>query len=356
MGYAVVSEKRTTLAKTNPMFAKPLKIVTVRQLGGIGDCLMLTPVFRGLREKYPKAKIMHVTGLVYLGGALMDVFEHVPRGFIDEIHTFEPYDATTLRTREVWAKFYGKCPAIEEDEWWKKADLHFDFNTPCVDYEWNAMRSEGGIQKSRTQAWCESANVDPSSYRPMYTVTPDEKKWAANYFHERGLEPKNCIALGIAACDTKRALGVGKLHDICAGIAQAGFTPVVVDPTFHFNEYPYFNALRLRDLMSLIEQVATVVSVDSGLLHMAGTLGVPVVGIFGPTDYKMRMGHYRGSAIDSRKLMPCAPCWYEYGCTHAGSPIKPFSCLNKIGANVIVEEALRWAKYQNESRTLLPIR
>lgn len=326
------------------MFAKPFRIITLRQLGGIGDCLQLSPVFRGLREKYPKAKIMHVAGEVYLGGAIMDVFTHVPRGFIDEIHTYEPYDATTKRTRDVWAKFYAQCPPIEEDIWWKKADLHFDFNTPCVDYEWNAMNSPEGIQKSRTQIWCDYAGVTPSSYKPMYEVTKSEQAWAEDYLLERNLNPRNCVAVGITACDNKRALGIGKLREMCDLLRDAGLMPVVVDPTFHFSDFPAFNALPLHKLMALVQRMAAVISVDSGLLHMAGTLGVPVIGVFGPTDYKMRMGEYLGSAIDSRQLVPCAPCWYAYPCTHSDSPIKAFTCLNKIGANVIVEETLRWVQ------------
>lgn len=321
-----------------------MKIITVRQLGGIGDVLMTTPVFRGLREKYPKAKILHVTGNVYLAGALMDVYTHMPKGFIDEIHVFEPYDATTTRTRQVWANYYGNCPAIEEDLWWQKADHHIDLNTPCVDYEWNAMKTPEGIQKTRTQVWCEFAEVTPSSMFPMYEVTNKERTWAKNWFMEQGLDPKKVIGVGAAACDAKRAVSMQKLKDVCDKLKGEGFIPTIIDPTFNFDDHARINGKRLSEIMALVEQMNTVVSVDSGLLHMAGTLRVPVVGIFGPTDYKMRMDQYVGSAVDSRKIMPCAPCWYAYPCTHSGSTIPRFGCLNKISSDVIVEETLRWAR------------
>lgn len=323
---------------------KPRTIITVRQLGGIGDCLMLTPVFRGLREKYPKAKIMHVTGQVYLGGALMDIFTHVPRGFIDEIHPIEPYDCTPQRTKDVWRKFYGNCPAMEDDLWYQMADMTFDLNTPCVDYEWGAMRSPEGIQKPRYQIWCEFAGVRPSSYRPMYEVKADEDAWASAIYHERGLDPSKVIGIGAAACDKRRAVGVGKLHDLCTKIQHEGFTPVIIDPTFNFPDFQAFNGLRLSKLMALVNQMRTVISVDSGLLHMAGTLNVPVVGIFGPTDAKMRMGQYLGSAVDSTKLVTCAPCWYDYPCTSPTDPRQPFACLNKLSVDVILEETLRWTR------------
>lgn len=320
------------------------KIITVRQLGGIGDCLMLTPALLGLRQKNPKAKIMHVTGQVYLAGALMDIFTHMPKGIVDEIHPMEPYDGTTLRTREVWAKFYAGCPHLEEERWWSWADEHYDFNTPCVDYEWDAMRSPGGIQKSRTQIWCDYADVQPTIMRPLYEVTKKEKAWATDTFKDRGLDPTKVIGVGATACDNKRAVGQGKLLEVCDRLKAEGFIPAIIDPTFNFSEHVAFNSMRISQLMALIEQMRVVVSVDSGLLHMAGALGTPVVGIFGPTDSAMRMGPYIGSAVNSRNVMPCAPCWYEYPCTNIRDPRQPFACLNKITSDMIVEETLRWTR------------
>jgi len=336
--------------------AKPFKIITVRQLGGIGDCLMLTPVFRGLREKYPKATICHVTGNTYLGGALMDVFSHVPKGFIDEIHPFEPWDAAPLRTREVWANYYGQSPPIEEDLWWKKADLHYDLNVPCVDYEWPAMHSPEGICKSRTQVWCDFAEVKPSSLKPMYEVRPEERKQALQLFESRGWDPAKVIGLGATACDKKRAVGIGKLESICASLKDAGYIPVIIDPTFNLEGYGALNGQRLRDLMAAISLMRVMISVDSGALHMAGTLGVPVVGIFGPTDYRYRMDQYLGSAVDSRQLTDCAPCWYGYQCTKQDSRRPAFDCLNKIPARMIVDQALMWADegYRQSHRSKRP--
>lgn len=305
---------------------------------------MLTPALLGLREKYPKAKIAHVTGAVYMGAALVDVFSHLPKGIVDELHVIEPYDGTTARTRDVWAKFYRGCPDIEELPWWQQADLHFDFNTPCVDYEWGAMRSPEGIQKSRTQVWCDFADVQPSTMLPQYVVDKHERKWATKLYQERGLDPAKVVGVGVNACDEKRAMGRAKVAEICDRLHNAGLQPVVLDATVNIDGHPAFNGMRLSETMALIEQMKLVISVDSGILHMAGALKVPVIGIFGPTDAFMRMGPYVGSAINSRHLMPCAPCWYDFPCLHNSNPTKPFACLHKITAEMIVEEALRWTR------------
>lgn len=319
--------------------AKPY-IVVVRQLGGIGDVIMMSCVYRGLKEAYPKHTICLATGRVYLCAALTDVASHNP--FIDEVHIFEPWEATTQRTKDVWAKYYEGAPNIEEELWYQKAALTVDLNTACVDYEWEAMHSEGGIQKPRYQVWCEKAGVTPSTYFPVYNVTKDEKKQAVKFYEDHGWDPRKCVLIGATACDKKRAVGVGKLEDLCAGVQSMGLTPLIVDPLFNLPGYGAVNNKRVSDLMPIIALSRMVVSVDSGVLHMAGALRVPVIGLFGPTDAKMRMGMYEGSAIESRNLVECAPCWYSYPCLGSVNQNEHFKCLNKVRPDTILEEIRRW--------------
>lgn len=330
-------------------------IVVLRQLGGVGDVLMMSPVYRGLREKFPKHKICLATGLVYLGGALMDLAKHNP--FIDEVHTFEPWDATTEMTRHIWKGHFDNSPEIADDLWWKKADVVIDLNTACVEYEWAALQQPGGIQKNRTQIWCERAEVTPSSTFPIYEVTKSERKTAIGIYHDRGWDPGDCVGVGVTSHDKKRAIGEGKLLEICKGIRDMGLRPVVIDPTFKFPDFDSINGMRISDLMPLIQQMRMVVSVDSGILHMAGALKVPVVGIFGPTDPDMRMTEYVGSAVDPKTLMPCSPCWYLYHCMKRDSTTPHFECLNKLSHTIILEEIRRWKDLTGERRHLsgLPV-
>lgn len=307
----------------------------------MGDVIsLLTPVFRGLREKYPKHKLSLITGNVYLGGALTDIANHTP--FIDCIYPIEPYDATPLSTSQVWAKYYQNTPRIEDELIWKRAEQVFDLNVSCVQYEWPAMHTPEGITKPRYVIWCEAAGVKPSTYRPIYEVTKAEKAVAEDYFAERNWDADRCVAVATSCCDKRRALGHQKLYNICAGIRDLGYRPVIIDPTFKFPDMDSVNAKPVRELMPILERMRLAVSADSGLLHMAGTLGVPVIGLFGPTDAKMRMGEYTGSAIDPTKLVSCSPCWYTYDCTKNPNPAEHYKCLNKIGVDVVVQKIEQW--------------
>jgi ADP-heptose:LPS heptosyltransferase len=319
-------------------------IVVLRQLGGIGDVIALSCVARGLKETYPQHKLIYVTSNLYLSGALLDVAEHNP--LWDEVRIMEPYDCTTQQTKTVWRDWFGpQTPNIEEELLWKMADKAIDLNTACVAREWPEMASPGGVVTPRYVAWCDAAGVVPSSYAPIYEVTGAERKTAKKYAAEHWGD-KTVIGVGLAACDKKRAIGLGKLEVICKALIAQGLHPVTIDPTCTINGIEYLINTRLRDLMPLIEQMRVVITVDSGPLHMAGALGTPVVGIFGPTDYKMRMGNYLGSAVDSRQLIDCAPCWYKYPCNNEKVyfPHSTFECLDRISVNGIISETLKWAK------------
>ncbi|MBN1866730.1 lipopolysaccharide heptosyltransferase I [Candidatus Sumerlaeota bacterium] len=68
-------------------------------------------------------------------------------------------------------------------------------------------------------------------------------------------------------------------------------------------------ATRLRELAALLERAAVVVGGDTGPVHLAAALGVPVVGIYGGSD-PVRNGpwgeRHRVFLSDS---VPCVGCW-----------------------------------------------
>jgi heptosyltransferase-2 len=66
----------------------------------------------------------------------------------------------------------------------------------------------------------------------------------------------------------------------------------------------------LRLLAGLISHASLFVSNDSGPMHMANALRIPVVAIFGPTDPRLT-GPFHKPASVIKKEVPCAPCSYR---------------------------------------------
>ena len=64
----------------------------------------------------------------------------------------------------------------------------------------------------------------------------------------------------------------------------------------------------LVDLCQLLKRASLFVGVDSGIMHLASSLDIPVVGIFGPTDPSLVGPQNKKSVVVQKKEMECVPC------------------------------------------------
>jgi ADP-heptose:LPS heptosyltransferase len=94
----------------------------------------------------------------------------------------------------------------------------------------------------------------------------------------------------------------------------------------------------LSELHALVERAALYIGGDSGPLHIAGTTGVPVVGLYGPT-LPVRSQPFRSARFISLAAevagLPCRPC--DQRRCEPGD----FRCLTKITAESVAELAER---------------
>jgi heptosyltransferase-2 len=81
--------------------------------------------------------------------------------------------------------------------------------------------------------------------------------------------------------------------------------------------------------MGLISLGRVFVTNDTGPMHIADALGVPVVAIFGPTDPKAS-GPSRRSSVVLKTAVPCWPCTYR-SCPY------DHRCMNGIGPEEVFE-------------------
>jgi ADP-heptose:LPS heptosyltransferase len=71
--------------------------------------------------------------------------------------------------------------------------------------------------------------------------------------------------------------------------------------------------ISLLDLCYILKDASLFVGVDSGLMHLASALDIPVVGIFGPTDpFYVGPLNTRSAAVREEGL-DCMPCYLK-GC------------------------------------------
>ncbi len=67
----------------------------------------------------------------------------------------------------------------------------------------------------------------------------------------------------------------------------------------------------IRDIIYLIRGARYVITNDSGPMHIAAALKIPVIAIFGPTN-PIRTGPYGEGHLVIRSNLPCSPCYKKY--------------------------------------------
>lgn len=88
---------------------------------------------------------------------------------------------------------------------------------------------------------------------------------------------------------------------------------------------------------------------DTGPMHLAAFVGIPVVAVFGPTDYVVNEPYARTPHIIIRKETPCSPC-RKYTCSRRDC-IKDISETNVIKAiNIMLE----YVKQKKAARAASP--
>jgi heptosyltransferase-2 len=85
-------------------------------------------------------------------------------------------------------------------------------------------------------------------------------------------------------------------------------------------------------LMALIQRCNFLVTNDSGPMHIAAALGVPLVAIFGSTDHATTSPYTDRAAI-VRKDIDCAPCKLRECPTD-------HRCMTAVSADDVVNAAL----------------
>jgi heptosyltransferase I len=90
----------------------------------------------------------------------------------------------------------------------------------------------------------------------------------------------------------------------------------------------------LSELAALISRGTLCVSNDSGPMHLAVALNLPVVSVFGPTD-PVWAGPYRRKNSVLRADLPCSPCYLR----RLGECPNHHACMERVSASDVIARA-----------------
>ena len=351
-----------------------MNILLVR-LRLIGDVVFTTPAIRAIRRHYPDA---HLTYIVEEEAAA--VVQHNP-------HLDRVLIARSPRARGRLVSDLALIARLRRDRYDIAIDFHGGPRSSLLTWLSGAPTRIGYEVKGRS--WMYTTSVPrPRALRPRHSVvsqwdvllplgiapphpdtdatempdSPAAAQAVADRLAAAGIEPDNPIVVihvtagnpfrrwpaasfvelvrRLAAADANRRiiLTAGPADAAAAErIARDARSLLPSDQRAAIAECGDFD---LSELRSLIGRAALYIGGDSGPLHIAGTTGVPVVGLYGPT-LPVRSQPYRSAAFISTAAevegLSCRPC--DQRQCQPGD----FRCLTRISAAdvaVLAERAL----------------
>ena len=274
-----------------------------RKLGGLGDVLMTTPCLRAIKEQYPNCHLTYATD-----PTLFRVLEGNPH--IDQIVDFRLINPGAF-------------------------DFFADVTSVCPPHE-----KPGKPNINRIDLFARRIGVELKDPLPVYVPGVDEVKWAKQWLEQQWGPRKSykLVVLSVASVDKRRSWPT-ELSQELIQLVQASRSDVrfIVDD-FNNTGGPWdlvnTSARRwgLRQMVALINDCDLFVGPDSGLLHFAGALSKPIVGIFGPTPPAARLNHYPNALAVTQEL-GCQYCWYSR-CSY------DLACLKQLSVHQVLEAVL----------------
>ncbi len=86
----------------------------------------------------------------------------------------------------------------------------------------------------------------------------------------------------------------------------------------------------LKELIALISRATYFICNDTGPMHIAAALNIPVFAVFGPAN-PVRTGPYGNIHTVIQQKMTCAPCYAKKPCSH-------FKCMNDLSVDAVLEQ------------------
>jgi len=327
--------------------------IVLFQFGGIGDLLMLTPVIRILKKRFPQSKI----DLCLTHNYVKDAFNGHP--FFNEIIPFdfywEGYKAFfDLKSRQegVW-KIFLYHPRLYIKLAFRRYDLSIDYNlssetenlSNALAYALSVSRRIGYgedtlgflTESVNSQSWemhrvdyyfsvlqligIGSHELDTRKY--IYPLSSEDKNWGdaflrnhatpgsflfamhpggANLKVQRRWPLENFITVGqwvIEKMNGTVLLTGGKEDvEVCNAIA-AKLDPMCIN---------ICNRVTIRQTATVLSSCNACLTNDTGILHLAAAVGVPnIYALFGPTDAVLLIPP-EANVIVLKSDLECAPC------------------------------------------------
>ncbi|MBI3909330.1 MAG: hypothetical protein HY320_00150 [Armatimonadetes bacterium] len=311
----------------------------------IGDCLLTTPTLRALRRGMPRAHLG-----VSVPAANRDLLacnphidEIVPRprrtrwlqkfNFALEIRQWKPDLVISFQEKSI---FYALAT------WYQRSALTLSLDHPRTRrfYDYTVPIPAGCHEVEKYLAVADALGCARDGRPVLELVTPvPARESARRLLEELGADPEErFIAINPGGTKPEKRWPVGRFAEVAEALQrELGLRVLIIGGPSDVENAVAIAArcsrpslivagrTTLGETAACLERCTVFVTGDTGPMHMAVALAVPVVSIFGPTN-PIKFGPYTTLATVLRREQPCSGC------------VQP--CIHTISAAEVIAAAL----------------
>ena len=313
--------------------------------GGIGDAVFLLTVLKSIKLKFPQVTIdvLCQARNAAVFASQRQVINQVYDSFAD-LRELSQNDYDLVVDTEQWHYLsaltaYAMRTAVRIG--FASRPLRQKFFNQAVHYEDDAYELENFYRLFESLICPQDLKIEMDK---SFEVTPYLKNWAEARI------PSNSVTLSVAASVPERELSLEQLTILAQGVSSRGFCPIFlggkdglkksrqIAHALKSAEAQYFvGKTSLDETAALIKSSRIFIGTDSGLMHLAVSVGTPVIGLFGAGNIRKWMSPGKAHWAVTENA-PCSPCTaYGYGLpTCRGA----FPCLRAMDLEAMMDRYL----------------
>ncbi|MGC4117539.1 MAG: glycosyltransferase family 9 protein [Myxococcales bacterium] len=322
----------------------PKRVLVVR-LSALGDVLLATPAVRALSRRFPAARVDWLVESAYL--PLVEASPHARAVGYDKKGRHAGVRGLLALRRQLATERYDLVVDLQDKP---KTRLFHSLAPECLAWHKRtpaqALLSLVGREKPMTRA--HAIDLYFEALEPL-GLKPDDRALELHLSPAHADEASRVVPRGRVAAIAPGARWANKrwpperFAEVVRALRERGFAPLLLGGPGDAETLAAVRAalpdgipdtagLGIGGLAAAIERSAVVVSNDSGPVHLASALGVPVVALFGPTSpERWRPLSPRSEVV--RRTLPCSPCSNHGAAT---CPLGHHDCLKDLPTEAVL--------------------
>jgi histidinol-phosphate phosphatase family protein len=291
----------------------PDRILVIR-FSSLGDVVLTEPVFRALKQKHPRAQIGFATKREYAGlfkghSAIEAIFslDNNFENFANEVRGFNPDLIIDLHKNLRSRKLAGEFPKAEKliypkARWERFLKVLTKSRKPAAQtmerYLQTVMADGVSFFPHLLSPQTENHRrlIEPSGLTVGFGLGAkwETKRWPMGHF-------ANLARLLSKSCPVARLVLFGSEEEYELGNEFKKHLPGSPSVVFVFGQ-------SLNRVKNCLSKLDLLVSNDSGLMHLGAALGVPTLGLFGPTHPVLGFAPLGEKSKALSLDLYCSPC------------------------------------------------